>query len=100
MHAVEGASRETPMPEHQSVEITFIIRGGPPTTIDGIEGALERVLCRAVTYRVQRRLGLLVCAKHQERPRVVASGPSADHLSFSVAGCCQAFVELATAKLG
>jgi len=99
MHAVEDTNRERPMPGDPPIEITFVIRGGPPTNIDGIESTLERVLCRAATYRVQRRLGDLVCQDHQQRPRVIASGPSADHLNFSVAGCCQALVDAATAKL-
>jgi len=99
MRTVEGESREVSMPDLPNVEITFVIRGARPTTIDGVEGTLERVLCRAVTYRVRRTLGSLVCPEHHERPRVVAVGPSADHLTFSVAGCCQALVELATARL-
>ena len=88
------------MPLPSPVEITFVIRGGPPTAIDGIASTLERVLCRATTYRLQRRLGDVVCPAHNERPRVIASGPSADNLTFTVVGCCQVLVETATAKLG
>ena len=98
MPTVEDSSTVS-MPGPAPIEITFVIRGGPPTGIDGIVGTLERVLCRATTYRVQRRLGDIVCPTHNERPRVIASGPSADHLTFTVVGCCQALVETATAKL-
>jgi hypothetical protein len=100
MPAVQGSPGDAPFPGHPPIEITFIIRGGPPTTVDGIESTLERVLCRAVTYHVHRRLGDLLCPTHHQRPRVIASGPSADHLTYKVAGCCQALIDIATARLG
>ena len=99
MHAIEDANGDVPLPGYAPIEITFVIRGGAPTSVDGIEGTLERVLCRAVTYHVHRRLGDLLCPTHRQRPRVIASGPSADHLTYAVEGCCSALVDIATDKL-
>jgi hypothetical protein len=48
---------------------------------------------------VHRRLGDLLCPTHCQRPRVIASGPSADHLTYAVEGCCSALVDIATDKL-
>jgi len=99
MHAVQGPHGNVPLPGHAPIDITFIIRGGPVIHVDDIESTLERVLCRAVTYHVHRRLGDLLCPTHHQRPRVIASGPSADHLTYTVEGCCPALVDIATAKL-
>ncbi len=100
MHAVDRTSQYRYMPDHAPIEITIILRGGPPTRIDDIESPLERALCRAASYRVQRRLRDLRCANHHQRPRVTASGPSADYLTYSVEGCCPALIDTATARLG
>ena len=98
--AFQGSHGGAPLGGHAPIEITFVIRGGPPTSVDGIESTLERVLCRAVTYHVHRRLGDLLCPTHHERPRVIASGPSADHLTYTVEGCCKALTDIASSKLG
>ena len=100
MPAFQGPHGGASLPGHAPIEITFVIRGGPPTTVDRIESTLERVLCRAVTYHVHRRLGDLLCPTHHERPRVIATGPSADHLTYTVEGCCQALIDIASTKLG
>jgi len=99
-YAARGPYEGVPLPGHAPIDITFIIRGGRPTTVDGIESTLERVLCRAVTYHVHRRLGDLLCPTHHQRPRVIASGSSADHLTYTVEGCCQPLIDIATSKLG
>ena len=99
MKAVQRASLNAYMPDYTPIEVTIVLRDGPPTSIDGIESPLERVLCRAASYRVLRRLQDIRCAEHNQRPRLIASGPSADHLTFSVGGCCPAFVEIVSARL-
>src|SRR5262245_57265653 len=99
MNAVHHASLHAYMHDHDPIEITIILRGGPPTTIEGIESPLERVLCRAASYRVVRRLQDLRCVEHNRRPHLIAAGASADHLTFSVGGCCPGFVAIATARL-
>jgi hypothetical protein len=98
--AFQGSHGGVPLGGHALIQITFIIRGGSPTSVDGIESTLERVLCRAVTYHVHRRLGDLLCPTHHERPRVIAAGPSADHLTYTVEGCCQPLIDIASSKLG
>ena len=98
-HALDGPYEGMSLPGHAPIEITFVIRGGPPVSVDRIESTLERVLCRAVTYHVHRRLGDLLCPTHHQRPRVIASGPSADHLTYTVEGCCPPLVDIATSRL-
>src|SRR4029453_15793785 len=90
----------TPLGGHAPVEISFIIRGGVPTSVDGIESTLERVLCRAVTYHVHRRLGDLLCPTPHGRPRVIAPGPPPHPLTYTVKGCCQPLIDIASSKLG
>jgi hypothetical protein len=85
----------TPAP----IEIVFIIRGDRLAGVDDIADAAERVLCRATAYRIRLALGRLVCPTHQQRPRVIASGPSADHLTFSVEGCCADLIDTALSRI-
>ena len=85
----------TPSP----IDINFIIRGERLAGVEDIEDPVDRVLCRAIVYRVRRTLGRLVCPTHGHRPRVIASGPSADELTFSVDGCCQFLVDTALVKI-
>src|SRR5262249_16218078 len=99
MNTIQPASAYAYMHDHDPIEITVILRGGPPTTIDGIETPPGRVLCRAPRYRALRRLQDLRCVEHNRRPHLIASGPSADHLTFSVGGCCPGFVAIATTRL-
>lgn len=85
----------TPAP----IDIIFIIRGQRLAGVEEIEDPVDRVLCRAVAYRVRRALGRLVCATHGQRPRVIASGPSADELTYAVDGCCQLLTDTALVKI-
>ena len=81
------------------IDIIFIIRGRRLAGVDDIEDPADRVLCRATAYRVRRTLGRLVCPTHGQRPRVIASGASADELIFSVDGCCQFLIDTALVKI-
>jgi hypothetical protein len=79
-------------------DITFVI-GGRSTAIEAIGDAMDRVLCRAASHRTERRLRDVLCPSHQQRPRIIASGASAERLTFSVEGCCQPLIDTATAAL-
>jgi len=92
-HAV--GTMTTPAP----IDIIFIIRGERLAGVEDIDEPADRVMCRAIAYRVRRTLGRLVCPTHGHRPRVVASGPSADELTFSVDGCCQFLIDTALVKI-
>jgi hypothetical protein len=85
----------TPAP----IDIIFIIRGQRLAGVEDIQDPVDRVLCRAIAYRVRRTLGRLVCPTHGQRPRVIASGPSADELTFSVDGCCQFLIDTTLVKI-
>jgi hypothetical protein len=85
----------TPAP----IDIVFILRGERLSGVEDIEDPVERVFCRAAVYRIRIALGRLVCPTHRERPRVIASGPSAEQLSFSVEGCCQSLIDLALRRI-
>ena len=84
----------TPAP----IDIIFVLRGERLAGVEDIEDPVDRVLCRAIAYRVRRTLGRLVCPTHGHRPRVIASGPSADELTFSADGCCQFLIDTALVK--
>jgi len=91
----KGAHIDSPF----GVTTTFIIRGCL-TAIDAIKDPLDRVMCRAVSRRVERQLRHLRCAQHQQQvANVIAFGPSADELSFAVEGCCQPLIHAASAAL-
>jgi len=81
------------------IDIIFIIRGRRLAGVEDIADPGDRVLCRAIAYRVRRTLGRLVCPTHGRRPRVIASGPSADELTFSVDGCCRFLIDNALVKI-
>lgn len=90
--------RQTSTGSPVPIDVTFFI-GGRRTALEAIENAVDKVMCRAASNRVQRRLGHVVCPEHQQPPRVTLSGPSADQLSPSVEGCCQALTNAATQAL-
>jgi hypothetical protein len=81
------------------IDIIFIIRGERLAGVEDIEDPVDRVLCRAIAYRVRRTLGRLVCPTHGQRPRAIASGPSADELTFSTDGCRQFLIDTALVKI-
>lgn len=82
-----------------TINITFIIGDHRLGSLEEIKNPVDRIMCRAVSNGVQRKLGHSLCHEHQAAPRVIASGPSADRLRLSVEGCCQALVHAATAAL-
>ena len=61
--------------------------------------AVERVMLRVVRNHIYRRVGDLSCPRHGQGPRIVATGPAPDRLTFSVEGCCQNLVDCATIAL-
>ena len=85
------------------VRVTFVLDGQETIVKDGTgprpPRAVDRVMLLAASRHIQRRLGDLQCERHGESPHVIASGPSPDRLEFSVKGCCDPFVEMATRAL-
>ena len=85
------------------VRVTFVLDGRETMVTDATgprpPRAVDRVMLLAARKHIQRRLGGLQCALHGESPHVIASGPSAERLQFSVEGCCDALVEVATRAL-
>jgi hypothetical protein len=86
------------------VSVTFVLDGHEAIVTDGAgprpPRAVDRVMLLAARKHIQRRLSDLLCERHGESPHVIASGPSADRLQFSVEGCCDTLVEMATRALG
>jgi len=85
------------------IRVTFVLDGREAIVTDTGQPpphAVDRVMLLAARKHIQRRLGDLQCTRHGESPHVIASGPSAERLQFSVEGCCDALVEMATRALG
>ena len=85
------------------VRVTFVL-DGHETIVTDHSGkhsprAVDRVMLLAASRHIQRRLGHLQCERHGESPHVIASGPSPDRLEFSVKGCCDTLVAIATRAL-
>ncbi len=80
------------------VEIVFIL-AGHRKTVEEIENPVDKIMCRALSQRVARRLAHVRCEEHHEALRVIAAGPSVDELTFTVEGCCQAVIDAATVAL-
>ena len=85
------------------LRVTFVLDGQETMVTDDTRQrpprAVDRVMLLAARKHIQRRLGDLQCARHGEFPHVIASGPSAERLQFSVEGCCDTLVEMATRAL-
>jgi hypothetical protein len=64
-----------------------------------VESRIEAALLRKLDREVQRKLDHVWCPRHQQWPRVIASGPSADQLKLQVGGCCQDLKDRATTAL-
>ena len=86
------------------VRVTFVLDGQTTIVTDATgprhPRAVDRVMLLAARKHIQRRLGDLQCETHGESPHVIATGPSPDRLQFSVEGCCDTLVEMATRALG
>jgi len=86
------------------VHVTFFLDGRETivTDHDGqhLPHSVDRVMLLAAKKHIHRRLGHLQCPQHGESPHVIANGPSAERLQFSVKGCCDALVMDATRALG
>jgi hypothetical protein len=71
----QGVTINTAPSQTDAIRITFVIGRGRYPTFEAIPDALDRVMCRGVHNRIQRRLRDLRCAEHRQPPRVIASGP-------------------------
>ncbi len=80
------------------IQVIFIL-SGHQSTAEEIENPVDRVLCRALSHRIERRLRGVRCREHEQPLRVIASGLSVDELTFTVEGCCQAIIDAATVAL-
>jgi hypothetical protein len=86
------------------VQLTFALEGGGTIRADDLGEALsldpvEKAMLLALRNHVRRRLDNLSCPAHGQYPFVVASGTSADRLTFRVEGCCEQFVNEGRATL-
>jgi hypothetical protein len=86
------------------VQLTFMLGDQDRISADELSernppDPVERIMLLAIRNRIRRRLGRVFCLRHGESPRVIASGPSADQLTFSVQGCCRDLVDDATRVL-
>jgi hypothetical protein len=86
------------------VHVTFFLDGRETIVTDHAgqhpPHSVDRVMLLVTKKHIHRRLGDLQCAQHGESPHVIANGPSAERLQFSVEGCCDALVMAATRALG
>lgn len=86
------------------VQLTFALEGGRTIRADDLDEALsldpvEKTMLLALRNHVRRRLDNLSCPAHGQYPFVVASGTSADRLTFRVEGCCEQLVNEGRATL-
>ena len=84
------------------VRVTFLVDGREISTDDldhRPADPVERVMLLAARKHIQRRLGDLACPRHGRPPRIIATGPSPDRLTFSVEGCCQRLKDRAARAL-
>ncbi len=87
------------------VQLTFVLAGDRTVSaddLDGLDAALnpvERAMLLVLRNHVRRRLDNLACPVHGQCAFVVASGVSADDLTFRVEGCCQQLVDDGRATL-
>jgi len=80
-------------------EVEFILRGRT-VAIDEVEDLRERAVLKQIEHSILQRIRHVRCAKHGESPRLTATGPRADDLSFDVSGCCQDLLTKTAAALG
>lgn len=80
------------------VEIEFILRGRA-MKIDEVEDLRERAVLKQIERSITERIGETRCAKHGASPRLTATGPRADALTFDVSGCCQDLLTKTAAAL-
>jgi hypothetical protein len=55
--------------------------------------ALERATLQAIATSLRTRVGTLPCPEHHEEVTILAKGPSANSLSFELAGCCEVVID-------
>lgn len=80
------------------IDIKFEL-GGKRVDPSRLANVLERAVLEEVSHRIIRALSSVRCPEHGGFPRVTVKGRSIDHLSFEIAGCCQAVIDAATAEL-
>jgi hypothetical protein len=69
------------------VAIEYLI-GGRRVTPTSMTSRLEATMLQGITRQVQDKLRTVWCPYHQQWPRVVVVGPSADAVRFEVGACC------------
>jgi hypothetical protein len=89
------------------VQLTFALEGGRTINADDLDhldealslDPVEKAMLLALRNHVRRRFDNLSCPIHGQYAIVVASGTSADRLTFRVEGCCEQFVNEGRATL-
>jgi hypothetical protein len=80
------------------IDIKFEING-KRVDPSRIGDALEKAVLGKVSDHILKVLSSVRCPEHGTSPKVTVKGRSLDNLSFEMAGCCQALIDAATAKL-
>ena len=75
------------------VQLTFMLDGREMISSDALRqhasvDPVEKIMLLAVGKHVHRRVRNLSCLQHGRPPHIIAFGPSAERLTFSVEGCC------------
>jgi hypothetical protein len=85
------------------VRVTFLLDGHETVSVEDLQrcqtDSVEKIMLRVARNHIRRRLDGVSCPWHGQFPHILASGPSADRLTYSVEGCCENFVERATRAL-
>ena len=84
--------------ERNVVAIEYRING-QRVTPQSIDSRLEAAILRRVEMEIQQKLASIWCPHHQQWPRVLAVGRSADELQFQIGGCCPSLKDRATQAL-
>jgi len=72
---------------------------GRRTTLQSAESRIEAAMLRRVEMEIQQKLGAVWCPHHQQWPRILVVGRSADELEFQVGACCPSLKDRAAQAL-
>lgn len=80
------------------IEITWEI-DGRRVPESQVGDALERSFYKQIAASMKSDLASVTCPEHGQHPQVVLEGKSGSELSFSIRGCCEKLIALATSKV-
>ena len=61
-----------------------------------VGSALEQSIYKQLAESLKQELGSVRCPEHGERPTIIFEGKRGKELSFTIKGCCEQLVEMAT----